>query len=449
MVNNQEECGFKEVSTSFAVDYIEDQYKKEQASATDIKTETECVSGTASLYSLLTPSAEGAAEEIIDPAIYNKGIIRICATESPGKATDALDGTGSARWIPVGYCGDENMKCWLDTKSVENTMEFNVSAQEVLKEQSDSYLEILMSEGDYFTEEEVNSKIDEIEKESNLEEKIKLINGIFEKVFWNNQKAHLLLLRGNAYANLARALYRSVEQEKTNVPASVPDSDSDSGIYSGDDEVYEEEPVEEKCTEYLCEAATSVSVELNVVGGKCHIDIGKRIMEIAKEIKEEENIDDAIVKRDTGAENFECLVLQLAMQESCLAHCVYNEEEKDYKYCDGNSNLVVKGDKDNSIGVMQININANPSMENKAFNFEENVRYGIKNILVDYAWKLAKKSTDGRYYDCKKETYSGWNLALRYYNGWYPQDCSKGDKDYVEHVLGRQDEIAELFPECA
>ena len=50
-------------------------------------------------------------------------------------------------------------------------------------------------------------------------------------------------------------------------------------------------------------------------------------------------------------------------------------------------------------------------------------------------------------YNCGGKNYAGWQRALRYYNGWNT-DCSKGDKDYVEHVLGRQDEIKNLFEEC-
>ena len=84
VVNGQEDCGFGEVSTSFALNYIGDKYAEEQASERDITSEKECISGSASIYSILNPNLQSAAEEIISPEIYNEGIIRICSTKNPG-----------------------------------------------------------------------------------------------------------------------------------------------------------------------------------------------------------------------------------------------------------------------------------------------------------------------------------------------------------------------------
>jgi len=85
-VNGQEECGFREVSTSFAVDFVKDKYAQEQITKTDIRSEKECISGSASLYNLLTPNVQAAAEGAINPEIYGRGITRICATDNPGQA---------------------------------------------------------------------------------------------------------------------------------------------------------------------------------------------------------------------------------------------------------------------------------------------------------------------------------------------------------------------------
>jgi len=549
MVNGQEECGFDEVSTSYAINYMKDEYVKEQAGERDIKTETECVAGTVSAYSLLTPSIEGAADEMINPAIYNKGIIRICATESPGKGTDGLDGSSGARWVRVGYCGDQNMKCWLDTKSVKNAVEFDVSAEDVLEEQSKQNLEILMSEGNYSTWEQVSSKIDEIKKESTLENKIELIDEIFDKVFWNDQKAELLLLRGNAYAMLAMGVKSVEDREKVVTESKEEVEEEDEEVSEEDEEEVEEEktpeivsikllnkPDDEESQDHVglnkefylkfetqnCERVkyeirrndspslldpfgydnliydgeTSLVSEREFINpiskeGKyyvkafcideddkkvskekredfkvvtspgvgrelpseeekerevedCKIIIGNEIIKIAQSKKTADSMfSDETIKEDTGAKNFECLVLMQAYQESTLQHCIKEKEDNNCLYCDkdGLENLRSKSGEE-SYGVMQINIGerANPDMKDDVDDFYKNIEFGI-NYLIKYYNPNTKS------YNCGGKNYKGWQRALRYYNGWNT-DCSKGDVDYVENVLGRKDEIESLFEEC-
>ena len=208
MVNGQEECGFKEVTTNFAANYVGDSYLKNQASQTDIKTESDCISGTSSLYSLLNPNIQAGAEDLTNPAIYNEGIIRICATRNPGEGTDdAMAGQEGSRWREVGYCGDSNLKCWLDTKSVEKAIDFENLEEDVLNVTNANYQSILEAEGGYLSKASFSSEIEKIGDEKLNIEKIKLINEIIEKVFYNNQKASLLYLRGNAYAGIVRGLY--------------------------------------------------------------------------------------------------------------------------------------------------------------------------------------------------------------------------------------------------
>jgi len=209
VVNGQEECGFKQVSTTFAVNYVKDMYMAEQAEATDIRTEEECISGTASLYSLLNPNVQEGLGEMINPAIYNRGIIRICATDNPGKGTDA------SRWDEVGKCG-ANMKCWLDRESVENVIKAKNIEEEVLNKTAQNYMDILKNEGNYFNDEgEFNSMIEEIEEEEDLNRKLNLINSVFDKAFYNNERAYLLLLRGRAYGDLAIGKYSVVKSQET------------------------------------------------------------------------------------------------------------------------------------------------------------------------------------------------------------------------------------------
>ncbi len=211
-VNGQEECGFKQVSTSFAVNYIEDKYLQSQASQTDITKESECISGSSSAYSLLNPNLQSAAEEAIDPAVYNRGIIRICATDNPGKGTDAYAGTASSRWKEVGYCDNKEMKCWLDTQSVEDVIETTTVEEETLNEVSQNYLKILENESGYLSEEQFSSNVQDIEKETDQSDKINMINNIFEKIFWSGEKAQLLYLRGNAYTELLKAVLSTIKK---------------------------------------------------------------------------------------------------------------------------------------------------------------------------------------------------------------------------------------------
>src|SRR3989344_4592148 len=76
-VNAQEECGFGKVTTSFALDYLSDKYAEEQSKQTGIRKESECVAGTPSLYSIAQPNLQAGAEAIVNPELYNSGIIRV------------------------------------------------------------------------------------------------------------------------------------------------------------------------------------------------------------------------------------------------------------------------------------------------------------------------------------------------------------------------------------
>ncbi len=216
-VNGQEECGFKEVSTSFAVNYIKDQYIASQVTETDIKTESACVSGTSSIYSLLNPNAQSATEEVINPEIYNQGITRICATDDPGKGTDPYAGTENARWKEVGYCDNEKIKCWLDTQTVENVIKTTTVEDQALQEVSQDYVNILSNREGYLTEDQFASAVQEINDEQNFGDKISLVDQVFDKVFWSSEKAQLLYLRGNAYATLFRIVFSGLPKPTSTI----------------------------------------------------------------------------------------------------------------------------------------------------------------------------------------------------------------------------------------
>jgi hypothetical protein len=212
IVNGREECGFKQVSTDFSVNYITDKYMQEQASQRDIKSETQCISGSPSAYSLLNPNLQAGAEEVLNPAIYNRGIIRICATDNPGRNSDATAGIEGARWKDVGYCDNTKMRCWLDAESVRDVVKITSIEDQILGEVEDDYLERLRAEGDYLTDEGFETLVQEIDDlENNNLGIIEKVDENLLKVFLNNQRGYLHLLRGNAYRNLAVLLFQEIK----------------------------------------------------------------------------------------------------------------------------------------------------------------------------------------------------------------------------------------------
>lgn len=233
VVNGQEECGFKEVSTSFAENYITDEYLNQEISKKDITSESTCISGSPSFYSLLDPSLniQETAGDIVNPEIYNKGIIRICATDNPGIRTDPNAAGNGSRWVEVGYCDNKKIKCWLDTKSVEEVIdspdlrEFiksgNVEglADDSLEGLGKHYSDILFNEGGYLSDEEFETEVGKIKEKikSMPDVQIVKIEEILEKVFYDKQKAKLLFLRGNAFGIMAiNAWETSLEKQLIN-----------------------------------------------------------------------------------------------------------------------------------------------------------------------------------------------------------------------------------------
>ncbi len=708
-VNGQEECGFKEVSTSFAVDYIKEQYLAQQAEKTQIKTEKDCSSGSASLYNLLNPNLQSAAQELVNPEIYDRGIIRICASDNPGKGSDPYAGTEDSRWMEVGYCGNEKIKCWIDTESVKDVIDspeimkyikegkIETIEEAVLKDVTQNYLNVLMNRDEYISEKDFKAAVREIEKpEISLEKKIELVNKVIENVFYNHQKAYLLLLRGRSFGGLASKAYDkmisekieskqpsekkaekvelSEEQLRTICKDAVEDKmfeniedcmKNKEKILSGEEEKGDLKELEKKIEESsefispvfefkdgkplmanlyyiyfkgkwkwspykntaksewivvpdlevkgiyrvggmtkqneefikgldkksyseglkllmdrtlgkkegilnpklstykidllsdgtfivrqdvrqenvtdlyfkfdrgkwqwspdlqywmivpetavkggIYEGKKPVQANINliqalegevfyegakiifginyfgkieekveekevtegkeiVLAGNCQKKIGEEILKIAEEKKKKYNINDAKVKADTGAENFECLVLQVAMQESSLQHCKEVKSE-DCLYCEKKISEILIGEKKwwdpilnpikklfkissvGSTGVMQIYVKVHKDELKKeglnVLKFKDNVKFGIEY--------LNRYSTGIKYYKCTNKNYAGWKRSLRFYNGWNT-DCSIGNVNYVEEVTGEKNkpngentkkQVIKLFPECA
>lgn len=241
-VNGFEECGFKEVSTSFAIDYVKDKYAEEQITKTEINSEKECASGTPSLYNFLTPNIQSSAEGAISPEIYKRGITRICATNNPGQGTD------SSRWIDVGKCSDvgANVKCWLDQQSAEDSIQFAGTRNQTITELEKIWIESLNLSENY--EKDFNLKFEEIEKiehtEKGLREKILSATGLLDGAFFNKQKAQVFFLRGQTYAELAKLAYKNFKDKeiKTELKeAEEKDEEKEESEEPGEKEIIPEE----------------------------------------------------------------------------------------------------------------------------------------------------------------------------------------------------------------
>jgi hypothetical protein len=220
-VNGREECGFKEVSTSFAVNYISDLYLKDQVENTNIKTQDECISGTASLYSILDLNLQSAAENMLNPELVTQGINRICASQNPGLSTNP------EKWKQVGICDDKTVGCWIDMDSVKNaikTLNISDDALDKINKDAQDYLS-----ANYMTPAQFEAKKNEINSKE-ASERITLIDSILrgDQVFYNNQKAYLYLQRGLAYGELALKAYEDYlkNKEKNEQVINAPCQDS-------------------------------------------------------------------------------------------------------------------------------------------------------------------------------------------------------------------------------
>ncbi len=226
-IDTQEECGFKQVTTSFAVDYLKDLYMKEQGTEA-ITSEKTCVSGTTSLYSLANPNLQEAGQEMLQPAIYKRGLIRVCATNNPGNATDL------GRWKDVGYCSDTRIRCWLDSVSVENVIQDSSLEKQTMTKAEEIMNKEALDKGNLYTEDTSNSKLKDawtlfkkiiwadIFSEdlnafitrnpvyrANIKDVVKVrddAEDLSQKAFFNNQKVDAMFLGFEVYSKLLSRL---------------------------------------------------------------------------------------------------------------------------------------------------------------------------------------------------------------------------------------------------
>ncbi len=246
-INNREECGFTEVSTSFAVNQLRDSFAQEELTRTGITSEQTCVSGGGNVGALIQPNLQAGVEETLYGETYDRGIVRICATRNPGSESDP------ARFIDVGYCSDTGVRCWLDKKSVDNALtNNNIGARNAtLLELQEIQKNTLADQGVIYRDDVAKTKIDELidarerlRESMTLQDAQALVNQIdveFDKIFLNHQRARLVLLKAQVYADLVEhLLVNTVQQSQAVAPGAS--STSDEGIFfDGDEQVVDGE----------------------------------------------------------------------------------------------------------------------------------------------------------------------------------------------------------------
>jgi len=222
MINGEEKCGFKQVSTSFAVNYVSDTVVKNQIEQTNINSEQSCISGTTSLAAAANPNLQSMAQEAISPDIYRRGVIRVCATQNPGQGTDPT------RYVRVGDCGSTNFGCWLDKNSVNNAITDNniglknETLQDLAKLQSSNILnpnQVISQIDANATLTDFSGQLRGFEQTLGASQDVKInlddisilltkMNVLNKMLIWNNEKAKSLYLLGQIHGLIANILNR-------------------------------------------------------------------------------------------------------------------------------------------------------------------------------------------------------------------------------------------------
>ena len=200
----------------------------------DVTSEKECISGNPSLGSMANPNVMAGAEETISPSIYDRGVVRICATANPGLKTSP------ARFVDVGYCDDTKIRCWLDKNSVDNAItDANVGIKNAtlssLEGMTDSQLE---AQG-FMREDEVNGEISSLNNallrlggSENVVVDAQIIldridNIVWDMLWFNSHKAQVLLIKGQVRAIVAEKLW--MKEAKASVISSTTSGAGQSG----------------------------------------------------------------------------------------------------------------------------------------------------------------------------------------------------------------------------
>ena len=231
-INDEEQCGFKQVSTSFASTYLRDTYAQDRLTEQDIHSEKDCVSGglTVNPGAILANTNPGSlVSEGVMPEDYKRGIIRICATANPGSSTDPL------RFVPVGDCGSPKVQCWLDKQSVDKAItESNIGVRNsTLQELEGVTQRYLGGAGDFFTPESAKFELDSLDAAVgavSLGDAVKVqqvferIAVVYSKLYLNQDKARAIFLKVSLRHRIVEELYTKADKsnKEKNVAAVTP-----------------------------------------------------------------------------------------------------------------------------------------------------------------------------------------------------------------------------------
>jgi len=156
-LNEKEICGFGQATTNFAIEELQNYYLQQQA-AKDVSTSKECVSGKPTIIPTATLNIQSAVENIVEPAIYRRGIIRVCSTLNPGQGTELEE-----RWKRIGDCDSPNVGCWLDTKSVEGAVSDLGIQENIMTEAEEKDITYTIEKYGLDKPEESQSKLNSVE----------------------------------------------------------------------------------------------------------------------------------------------------------------------------------------------------------------------------------------------------------------------------------------------
>jgi hypothetical protein len=209
-INDNEECGFKQVSSSFAINYVRDKVVSDELTRTDITTESQCISGSVSPLAIFNPNIQEAAQEAIDPALYNRGVVRVCATDNPGRGTDPT------RFVEVGYCGESRLKCWLDKKSVDRAItDSNIGVRNKTLSQLEQSQKDILTQTDVLRTDEFISKLRLITEKivpgltkDKLDPIIAELDSLEKNtvVVFNRDRASIIYWKARAYAEVFKTI---------------------------------------------------------------------------------------------------------------------------------------------------------------------------------------------------------------------------------------------------
>ena len=147
------------------------------------------------MYSLASPNIQEGVDEVLNPEIYNRGIVRVCATENPGQSTDPnYQNPDEARWIDVGYCDTQNIRCWLDRESVRDVIESTTLEEQALENVAQDTLAELLNSELYLDDVEYAALVNELNElvkrsENGEQEAIKLIHEAYNPVLEGIKKS--------------------------------------------------------------------------------------------------------------------------------------------------------------------------------------------------------------------------------------------------------------------